>query len=250
MHVYVYAYAYIPIYTFVSVRHGEPVIRPIIHPTRRHEDTWYMSSDWCSGLSQHHRHLDFKQLYIFRLIFGRRKRSAIRYVIGTSVGSMREKINTSWGETRRRHCLVEAARRWLIHCSEFALSRWRRARYIYTTGEWKCLEWKVWKLSLFPIENTLWIARGSCTDRFRVSTWRDIVEKTKRWQFFSKKNLADTSEQFFINQEAWTSDTNLEVTITSECENHTARTSPREYRLFRLSIPAATRARCIAEVPR
>lgn len=43
----------------------ESIIRPIIYPTQQHEDTRYMSSGW-SDLSQQQRHLNFKQLYIFR----------------------------------------------------------------------------------------------------------------------------------------------------------------------------------------
>lgn len=69
-----------------------------------------MGTGW-SGLSQHHWHLNFKQLYIFRRYSDRRPAvdSAIRhYVTGFAAAVCEKKKNQYFVETRRVHCLVES----------------------------------------------------------------------------------------------------------------------------------------------
>jgi len=93
-----------------------------------------------SNLSQHRRHLDFKQLYIFRPVFGRRAHSVVMS-LEVRWKASGEKINIPRGET---HCLVgrDSAP---IH-GEFTSSR-RRARSASGTGE---IKRKKRSLALFP----------------------------------------------------------------------------------------------------
>jgi len=121
-----------------------------------------------SNLSQHRRHLDFKQLYIFRPVFGRRAHSVVMS-LEVQWKASGEKINIPRGET---HCLVgrDSAP---IH-GEFTLSR-RRARSASGTGERR----KKRSLALFPttiVRDNFSLTEASVNDQ---SMPRDDIE---RWQ--------------------------------------------------------------------